>query len=98
MQEVPKVSRNSEVSESSDKSEPSEPVKPKRTYKARKVSKPQEEPMLAEAEMTKKAPTENIQQRHIDSSNPYLLATAQLQDLRSRGERLDREVAMLMQH
>ena len=94
VQEVPKVSENSEVSE---KSEPTEPIKPKRTYKARKVSKPQEEPMLAEAEMTKKVPTENIHQRRIEVSDPYLLAAAQAQDIRSRGERLSQEVALLIE-
>ena len=94
VQEVPKVSENSEVSE---KSEPTEPIKPKRTYKARKVSKPQEEPMLAEAEMTKKVPTENIHQRRIEASNPYLIAAAQAQDIRSRGERLSQEVALLIE-
>ena len=94
VQEVPKVSGNSEVSE---KSEPTEPIKPKRTYKARKVSKPQEEPMLAEAEMTKKVPTENIHQRRIEASNPYLIAAAQAQDIRSRGERLSQEVALLIE-
>jgi hypothetical protein len=52
--EAPKASDYSEYSESfdkSEKSEPSEPVKPKRTYKARKVSKPQDDPVLAEAEL-----------------------------------------------
>lgn len=29
-------------------------------------------------------------------NNPYLIAATQLQDVRERGERLDREVAMLM--
>ena len=94
VQEVPKVSENSEVSE---KSEPTESIKPKRTSKTRKVSKPQEEPMLAGAEMTKKVPTENIHQRRIEASNPYLIAAAQAQDIRSRGERLSQEVALLIE-
>ena len=34
--------------------------------------------------------------RLLDMNNPYLIAAAQLQDVRERGERLDREVAMLM--
>ena len=34
--------------------------------------------------------------RLLDTNNPYLVAAAQLQDVRARGERLDREVAMLM--
>ena len=89
----------SDYSESSDNSEFSEPVKPKRIDKTRKVSKPVEEPLLAEAEpVTETLVKDNYEERLSDPSNPYLLATAQLQDLRSRGERLDREVAMLMQH
>ena len=97
--EAPKASDSSEYSEYSDnseKSEPSEPVKPKRT---RKVQEPKEEPLLAEAEPVKETPArDNREERFSDPSNPYLQATAQLQDLRSRGERLDREVAMLLQH
>ena len=34
--------------------------------------------------------------RLLDTNNPYLVAATQLQDVRARGERLDREVAMLM--
>ncbi len=34
--------------------------------------------------------------RLLDTNNPYLVTAAQLQDVRARGERLDREVAMLM--
>ena len=75
-----------------------EPIKLHKAHKPHKPQEPKEESLLAEVETTEEAPIEIIQQRHIDSSNPYLLATAQLQDLRSRGERLDREVAMLMQH
>ena len=36
------------------------------------------------------------EERLPDTNNPYLVAAAQLQDVRARGERLDREVAMLM--
>ena len=36
------------------------------------------------------------EERPHDMNNPYLVAAAQLQDVRKRGERLDREVAMLM--
>jgi hypothetical protein len=46
--EVPAATDYSEVSENSGKSEPSELVKPKRTYKVRK---PQDDPVLAEAEL-----------------------------------------------
>jgi len=95
----------SEASEASDYSEssvPAEPVKPKGTNKPRKVSKPAEEPLLAKAEPVAE-PTDRDSRDHYEEklsnlSNPYQLAVAQLQDLRSRGERLDREVAMLMQH
>jgi hypothetical protein len=45
--EAPKVSENSEVS---DNSKSSEPIKPKRTNKNRKVSKPVEEPLLAQVD------------------------------------------------
>ena len=34
--------------------------------------------------------------RLLDTNNPYLVAATQLQDVRARGDRLDREVAMLM--
>ena len=34
--------------------------------------------------------------RLLGMNNPYLIAATQLQDVRERGERLDREVAMLM--
>lgn len=82
--EVPKVSENSEVSENSDKSEPSEPVKPKRTYKARKVSKPIEEPLLAEVETDE------------DMKDPFLAIAEQMQDIRLRGEQVRHEVAQLI--
>lgn len=71
---------------------------PQPKKKKRKLVKV-EEPMIAEAEPVTETPAKNnYEEKLSDPSNPYLLATAQLQDLRSRGERLDREVAMLMQH
>ena len=75
------------------------PKKTRRAPKRRQAvqQEPIEEPLLAEAEMTKKAPTENIHQRRIEASNPYLLAAAQAQDIRSRGERLSQEVALLIE-
>ena len=75
------------------------PVKPRKAPKRKPVVQQEvlEEPLLAEAEMTKKAPTENIHQRRIEASNPYLLAAAQAQDIRSRGERLSQEVALLIE-
>ena len=95
-------SDNSDNSDNSNNSEFSEPVKPKGTNKPRKVSKPAEEPLLAETEPVVEPSARNSRDNHeerlYDPSNPYLLATAQLQDLRSRGERLDREVTMLLHH
>jgi len=101
-QPAPESSESSEISEPSeypDNSEPSEPIKPIKPKRTRKVQEPKEEPLLAEAKPVTEGPAkDNREERFSDPSNPYLLATAQLQDLRSRGERLDREVAMLMQH
>ena len=101
-QPAPESSESSEISEPSeypDNSEPSEPIKPIKPKRTRKVQEPKEEPLLAEAEPVKETPArDNREERFSDPSNPYLQATAQLQDLRSRGERLDREVVMLMQH
>ena len=74
------------------------PVK-KRRKAVRKQSTSIEEPLLAEAEPVTEVPARDYSDVKLsDPSNPYQLAVAQLQDLRSRGERLDREVAMLMQH
>ena len=71
----------------------------KRRKTVKKQGTPIEKPLLAEAEpITEALAQNNSEERLSDPSNPYLLATTQLQDLRSRGERLDREVAMLMQH
>ena len=75
-----------------------QPVK-KRRKAVRKQSTSIEEPLLAEAEPVTEVPARDYSDVKLsDPSNPYQLAVAQLQDLRSRGERLDREVAMLMQH
>ena len=90
--EAPKDSDYSEDSESSEKSEPSEPVKPKRTYKVRKAI---EEPQLAEAELIQEE-AEAEQDYLPKEPNPYLLAAAETQDIRSRGERLYQEVAQLI--
>ena len=93
--EAPKdsdYSEDSEYSESSDKSEPPKPIKPKRTYKVRKV---QEESQLAEAELIQEE-AEAEQDYLPKEPNPYLLAAAETQDIRSRGERLYQEVAQLI--
>lgn len=52
----------------------------------------------AEEAVPMETPTEGAfpEDRLLDMNNPYLIAAAQLQDIRERGERLDREVAMLM--
>ena len=62
--EAPKASdysESSEYSDYSDKSEHSEPIKAKRTYKSRKVSKPQEEPLLAQADPLPEEPVISTQ-------------------------------------
>ena len=90
-QPAPEAPKDSEYSESSEKSEPlepSEPVKPKRTHKVRKV---QEEPLLAEAESAEEEPEqEDVYQPK--QPDLYLLAVAEAQDIRSRGEQLYQEV------
>ncbi|MBQ8454775.1 MAG: hypothetical protein IJ537_05490 [Bacteroidaceae bacterium] len=52
----------------------------------------------AEEAVPVEMPAEDVfpEDRLLDTNNPYLIAAAQLQDVRARGERLDREVAMLM--
>ena len=51
----------SEYSDNSDKSEHSKPIKVKRTYKSRMVSKPQEEPLLAQADPLPEEPVISTQ-------------------------------------
>ena len=58
---APEASDYSEYSDYSDKSEHSEPIKAKRTYKSRKVSKPQEEPLLAQADPLPEEPVISTQ-------------------------------------
>ena len=79
--------------------QPKKKTAKKRRNVVRKKSTPIEEPLLAEAGPITEVPAREYSDVIFsDPSNPYQLAVAQLQDLRSRGERLDREVAMLMQH
>lgn len=74
---------------------PSEPAHKK--HQPNKPHKAPQEPLLAQAEPATEAPARNYSEETTSNSfNPYLIVTAQLQDLRSRGERLDREVAMMM--
>lgn len=67
--------------------------KPKRTPKRKRVvpQEPQEEPLLAEAETR----TEEVYHEAPKANDPLLAVAAQFQDIRSRGERLGREIAQL---
>ena len=80
------------------------PQPKKKNRKAVKVQDtPVEEPLLAEAEpvqeekkqeyqsLVSPVPTQN------EDLEPYLVAAAQAQDIRSRGQRLSQEVALLME-
>jgi hypothetical protein len=49
--------------------------------------------MLAKVETIEEAPTENIQQRRVESQSPHLLAVARAQEIRSSGERMEHEIA-----
>ena len=68
-------------------------VKPKRTPKRKRVvpQEPQEEPLLAEAKSAQEEPEqEDVYQPK--QPDLYLLAVAEAQDIRSRGEQLYQEV------
>ena len=74
-----------------------EKPKPRRRQKPAVRKKTTIEPPAEEA-VPVEMPAEDVfpEDRLLDTNNPYLIAAAQLQDVRARGERLDREVAMLM--
>ena len=74
-----------------------EKPKPRRRQKLAVRKKTTIEPPAEEA-VPVEMPAEDVfpEDRLLDTNNPYLIAAAQLQDVRARGERLDREVAMLM--
>ena len=98
-QSVPQPTKQPLAEEKEEPQKPhkaNRPNKPNEANKPNRPHKPQAAPQLAQAEPVPEAPTRNLSEE--TPSNPYLLVTAQLQDLRSRGERLDREVAMLMHH
>lgn len=98
-QPAPEASTVSDYCENSDNSEPSEPTKPKSTHKPRKVSKPVDEPLLAEAEpepMMGEEVAETEQAYLQTNPDPFLLAAAFSQDIRARGERLYQENAQMM--
>lgn len=80
------------------KEAPQKPSEPSQKFHpANKPHKAPQEPLLAQAEPVTEAPGRNhSEETTFNSSNPYLIVTTQLQDLRSRGERLDREVAMMI--
>ncbi|MBO4840078.1 MAG: hypothetical protein J5524_03145 [Bacteroidaceae bacterium] len=59
--EASDYSESSEYSDYSDKSEHSKPIKAKKTYKPRKVSKPREEPLLAQADPLPEEPVISTQ-------------------------------------
>jgi hypothetical protein len=82
--EAPNASECSDVPEASDKPEPARSTNSSRTYKARKVSKPIEEPLLAEVETDE------------DMKDPFLAIAEQMQDIRLRGEQVRHEVAQLI--
>ena len=82
--EAPNASECSDVPEASDKPEPAKSTNSSRTYKARKVSKPIEEPLLAEVETDE------------DMEDPFLAIAEQMQDIRLRGEQVRHEVAQLI--
>ena len=81
---APEASECSDVPEASDKPEPAKSTNSSRTYKARKVSKPIEEPLLAEVETDE------------DMKDPFLAIAEQMQDIRLRGEQVRHEVAQLI--
>ena len=81
---APNASECSDVPEASDKPEPARSTNSSRTYKARKVSKPIEEPLLAEVETDE------------DMEDPFLAIAEQMQDIRLRGEQVRHEVAQLI--
>ena len=81
---APKASECSDVPEASDKPEPAKSTNSSRTYKPLKVSKPIEEPLLAEVETDE------------DMKDPFLAIAEQMQDIRLRGEQVRHEVAQLI--
>ena len=82
--EAPNASECSDVPEASDKPEPARSTNSSRTYKPLKVSKPIEEPLLAEVEIDE------------DMEDPFLAIAEQMQDIRLRGEQVRHEVAQLI--
>ena len=73
------------------------PVKPRKVPKRKPVvqQKPIEEPLLAEAEVVEKVPAEDVCHEAPKVADPFLAVADQIQDIRSRGGRLGREIAQI---
>lgn len=94
-------SQESRVESQESRVESQEPTVNSRRPKAKsqrpKAQKqnPVEEPLLAEAEAIEEAPTEEVYHEAPKADDPSLLVAIEVQDIRSRGERLGREIAQL---
>ena len=92
----------SEPSEISEPVKPQEPVKPyvanklNRPNKAHRPNRPQAEPAQEETKQEYQSPV-SPEPMLSEDLNIHLLAAAQAQDIRSRGERLSQEVALLIE-
>ena len=96
-QPAPEASKVSDYCENSDNSEPSEPTKPKRTHKPRKVSKPVEEPLLAEAEPEPIPEETEAEQEYSSEVTEIILSTSfYAREIRARGERFREELDQKM--
>lgn len=96
-QPAPEASTVSDYCENSDNSEPSEPTKPKRTHKPRKVSKPVEEPLLAEAEPEPIPEETEAEQEYSSEVTEIILSTSfYAREIRARGERFREELDQKM--
>ena len=97
-EETPQATAPTEVTEQKQPAmahaEKSKPTRRQRPAVRKKtiVESPDEEAAPMETPAEEPFPEDRL----LDTNNPYLVAAAQLQDVRARGERLDREVAMLM--
>ena len=79
------------------KTEVEAPKRTKRVAKRKRVvpQEPIEEPLLTEADAIEEAPTEEVYHEAPKADDPSLLVAIEVQDIRSRGERLGREIAQL---
>ena len=97
-EETPQATAPTEVTEQKQPAMAhAEKPKPTRRQRPAVRKKPiVESPAEEAAPMETPAEEPFPEDRLLDTNNPYLVAATQLQDVRARGERLDREVAMLM--